>query len=221
MRRLLWLIAFAAVGAGLAACALVSSLNDFSAVTLDAGASMTKPVDARADAPAVTEDDTGSDDATDAGPPPGDDGTPPGDDADAESDAPERDDADAEEVADVVDSEPPPVDASDGGAPPDASDGGCTAVVHMNGEGQTYTDCTARGTYNLDQAAKACAAADAGTCATQSIICGINDTETVECATGASCTCWTYETPNIGHARKTQLAGTICQCPLAGDPPWN
>jgi hypothetical protein len=220
MRRLLRLIAFAAVGAGLAACALVSSLNDFTAVTLDASASMTKPVDAHADAPAVTEDDTGSDDASDAEPPPSDDGTPAGDDAEAEADAPESDDADAAEVADVVDSEPP-IDASDGGPSPDASDGECTAVLHSNGEGQSYTDCTPRGTYSLDQAAKACAAADAGTCATQSIICGINDTETVECATGASCTCWTYQTPNIGHARKTQLAGTICQCPLASDPFWN
>jgi hypothetical protein len=216
MRRLLRLIAFAAGGAGLAACALVSSLNDFTAVTLDASGTMTKPVDAHADAPAVTEDDTGSDDASDAEPPPGDDGTPPGDDADAETDADSGVDATDGAPADASDSEPP-VDANEGGAPPDASDSGCKAVVHLNGLGQTYTDCTPLGTYNADEAAKACAAADAGACAENTILCA---NAPMECTSGNPCLCWTYGGTTAGRAR-TSGAAAICQCPLAGDPFWN
>jgi hypothetical protein len=218
MRRLLWLIAFAATGAGLAACALVSSLNDFSAVTLDASIIVMNPVDARADAPAVPEDDTGSDDATDAGPTPGDDGPPPGDDdADAEIDASAGDDATDGAPSDANDSAPP-VDANDGGPPPDAGDGSaCKAIVHFNGLGQTYTDCAPLGTYNADEAAKACAAADAGACTENTILCA---NAPMECTSGNPCMCWTYGGTTAGRARASGAAA-ICQCPLATDPPWN
>jgi hypothetical protein len=191
-------------------------LNDFSAVTLDAGTSMTKPIDARADAPAVTEDDTGSDDASDAGPPPGDDGTSPGDDADAETDASATDDATEGASSDANDSGPP-VDANDGGPPPDASDSGCKALVHFNGLGQTYTDCAPLATYNADEAAKACAAADAGACAENTVLC-VN--APMECTSGNPCMCWTYGGTTAGRARVSGAAA-ICQCPLATDPLWN
>jgi hypothetical protein len=49
---------------------------------------------------------------------------------------------------------------STGGVPSTggAVDAGCTLVTHNNGLGQTWTDCAPLGTYNLEQAMKACAA---------------------------------------------------------------
>jgi len=65
--------------------------------------------------------------------------------------------------------------SSTGGAPSGGSagdvtgsDGGivdaCVLVTHDNGLGQTWQDCVPRGTYNLDQAMKACAASGVVTC---------------------------------------------------------
>jgi|CZKU01.1.fsa_nt_gi hypothetical protein len=230
MPRAFRLIAFAAGGGGLAACALVSGLKDYSAVMFDGGEPVTMPKDARSDA--VADDGPSTDDASDDAGMNEDvnDGGASNGDADGDAGA-DGQVADANGGPGDANDGSPPVDANDAndandaGPPPDASEGGCTQVVHSNGEGQTYTDCVPKNTYGLDEAAKACAAANAGSCATQLIVCGPNDTEIVECATvtNASCTCWAYQPPNLGRARKTALTGSFCQCPtsLGNDPTWN
>jgi hypothetical protein len=220
LQRVLGGFAFAACGGGLAACALVSGLKNYEAVERDSGATTTR--DARADAPATSDDDSPADDASEDAmqdAPSTDDATvdAPGDGAD---DAPGDDTGVGEAgAADAGDAQPT-VDASDGGGgAPDASDGGCKPVVHGNGLGQFYSDCAPLGTYNETEAAKACAAANQGACMANTALCGAG--ADMECTTSANtCLCWTYLGANAGRARVSG-AGVICQCPVASDPLWN
>jgi hypothetical protein len=231
MRRVLCLFALAAVGGGLAACALVSGINGFTEMGLDASATtVTKPADARPDSPSMTgTDDSPSEDDTNEEPPPVDDADDTGDAGDASdgapgdesvADGPTGADVDAEPAPeDAGDAAPPPTDAGDGGSPLDAGDGGCSMpVIHANGLGQFFSDCVPLGTYNAAQAAKACAAAGAGACSPNTVLCGNAD---MECTTTANtCMCWTYAGTTAGRARASG-AGVVCQCPTATDPLWN
>jgi hypothetical protein len=229
MRRVLSLLAFAAGGGGLAACALVSGINGFTEMGLDASATtVTKPPDANADAPSVTStDDSSSQDDASEEPPSADDADDAASDAgdgapgdESVADAPTGADADAQTgPEDASDAAPPPTDAGDGGSPLDAGDGGCSLpVVHANGLGQFFSDCVPLGTYNAAQAAKACAAAGAGACSPNTALCGNAD---MDCTTTANtCMCWTYAGSTAGRARASG-AGPICQCPTATDPPWD
>lgn len=95
------------------------------------------------------------------------------------------------------------------------------ATTHMNGVGQNYYDCVDAGTYNAQQALKACTAyttdqlacaqygcnSDAG----DQMICGVPD--------GGGCACWTYVGNDTSHVYKS--GNTNCFCPSTNDPNWN
>jgi hypothetical protein len=221
MRRAFRLFAFAASGGGVAACALVSGLTDYSLGAVDAGTPVTKPPDAQGDAPAAADDGPSADDVTEDRVmfDDGSDGAP-SDDADAETDGRPTEDVDAHEGGGVEDAEGggPPPDANDGGPPPDANDG-CVPVVHSNGVGQTYTDCVPLNTYGPDEAAKACAATNVGTCGQNTVLC--IGGPTIECTLMAgTCTCWSYTGPTAGRV-DTSKAGALCACPAPTDPMWH
>ena len=88
--------------------------------------------------------------------------------------------------------------------------------------GGVYLSCEPGNTFGSDEAAKACASSGRGACATQMIICGLNDTETFECATtsGNPCVCWSYQQPNPGHVHVSTLSPGLCQCAGNTDPGW-
>lgn len=218
------LVVATAVVGGVGACAQVAGLPDYSNGASPDTNPAPKPKDAGHDSTAASGDDTDAAEASDDDAGPSDDGADGASDGDAETDADgsmNESDGAPEAGGDAGDSGAGS-DGGDGGAP-DAGDGGsCFFVTHSNGLGKTYTSCAPLNTFGPDEAAKACAAAGAGPCATQMIICGINDTETLECATTASsCECWTYELPNVGFAKVSALAGNLCQCPLPTDHAWH
>jgi hypothetical protein len=67
----------------------------------------------------------------------------------------------------------PDSDAGTGGAPPSDA---CALVTHSNGLGQTWQDCVPLGTYNLNQAMKACSAANATDCYARAACGRVQDT---------------------------------------------
>jgi len=83
--------------------------------------------------------------------------------------------------------------ANSGGA------GGCSIVTHDNGLGQMWQDCAPRGTYNVDQATKACEASGAPRCELAlacpevNLVCGYNATMTT-CFGG----CWSFQGVDTG-----------------------
>jgi hypothetical protein len=101
----------------------------------------------------------------------------------------------------------------------DSSCGSC--IVHANGIGQNFSDCTPLGTYNTAQAIKACVAytgnsleCRAATCGATSVVCSS------EAAT--SCACWAFAGPAAGHVKDSGQAGVLnCMCPGLADPTWN
>jgi hypothetical protein len=108
--------------------------------------------------------------------------------------------------------------------------GSLCQVVHSDGTGQNYFDCTPLGTYNSPQAMKACNADtnQAGTCRDGFIAGSGLNTQTSVCKsvdpTGqmGSCTCWAYsgtgtKMGTIGHV---SVSANACQAPLATDPSW-
>jgi hypothetical protein len=231
--RLGLVVLFVSMAGGASACAGLAGLTDFSdGPTVDAS-SPTKPKKDASVVPVEAGDDTGSGDdelessTGDAG----DDASDASDDAlegstgDAGDDAgdgevPDAESADAGEAGPVGVPEAG-VDAGDGGGSPgsDAGDGGCTPVVHSNGVGQPYTDCTPLNTYGATEAALACAAAvGAAACAPNATLCVGGST--VECTTTGFCKCWGYSGANAGHVLSS-IAGPLCACPAATDPAWH
>lgn len=76
---------------------------------------------------------------------------------------------------------PSPPDAGHegtGGSPAAGSDA-CALVTHDNGLGQTWQDCVPLGTYNLEQAMKACVASGAGMCIPNGKVCTFAEYEKV------------------------------------------
>jgi hypothetical protein len=219
--RLYWLVASLTIAGASAACAAVAGLNRFSTDdgTDDGGPPPDDDVgapDASGDVTTTGGPDGASGEAGEIGQEAGDDESGAG--PDGAVDAARRD---AQATADASDGSSP-VDAGDDGSTDDAEvkDAACTQVTHLNGINGTYKSCAPLGTYGPDEATAACTSAHVGTCGTQMIICGIADTETLECAqTSTNCTCWTYEMPNIGRARLSAL-GAACQCPVATDLLW-
>jgi hypothetical protein len=216
------LVALAAIAVGTTACALISGLSDFSErAGGDAGAGMAsppldapgnatgQPSDAMADLPSDAAEDVGGSDASsnDAA---GDVGG---------SDVPSND---AETSGDASDGGRPG-DAAEGGPVPDGGNGGCQLYTHANGLGQTFTDCVPLDTYDTAQATKACAAADAGTCVANSMVCFGG--ATLECTPRGSdpCSCWSYSGSTAGHVATTH--GLFCggpnECPMASDNQWH
>jgi hypothetical protein len=101
----------------------------------------------------------------------------------------------------------------------DSNCGSC--IVHANGIGQNFSDCTPLGTYNTAQAIKACVAytgnsleCRAATCGTTSVVCSS------EAAT--SCACWAFAGPAAGHVKDSGQPGVLnCMCPGLTEPTWN
>lgn len=93
--------------------------------------------------------------------------------------------------------------------------------LHSNGQGQTYANCGALGTYNAQTGFAAAGAwvsahgggsSTTGTCGTDSVVIS-ND------AAHSMMGVWSYSGPNVGHSRV--VAGTVASCPGAADPTWN
>jgi cysteine-rich repeat protein len=82
-------------------------------------------------------------------------------------------------------------------------------VTHSNGLGQTWTDCTALGTYTQTQATAACTASTGSAsscsilpCANSQVVC-------------SSTSCWAYSGTGQGHVSTSGQA-----CPISADPSW-
>ena len=210
MRPVFRLFAFSAAWGGLAACAAISGLKDYSAGEGGTDPPLTKFNEAGSDSPA-SPTEAASDDTSGGEVPEGGD-TDAGDGS-AKLDGPP--DA-GDERGDASDGEAS-ADADDGGSSPDAHDG-CASVSHSNGVGQHYTDCEPLKTYGAGEAAKACAAADAGACGANTTLCFGGPT--IECTqAAATCMCWSYTGATAGHVL-TSKAGAICACPATSDPSW-
>ncbi len=213
------MIACAAMAGGVAACAKLAGIDQFEIdlTPTDATDEAAGPtIDARAlDGGDDQPDSTIPSEATSSGGPDG----AFGDDA---TDAAESDEDTGSVPGDAAD-ESSSGDANGASGPDagDAGDGGCAAAVqHTNGVGGVYFDCAPGGTYGASEAQAACASSSKGTCAPQTIVCGLADNETLECATTSStCVCWTYQPPDTGHVRLSAL-GALCQCPTGTDPAW-
>lgn len=100
-----------------------------------------------------------------------------------------------------------------GGAPP--ADAGCTPVTHDNGIGQTWIDCAPLGTYDENQAMKACAAhtGDSRKCA-KAPGCG-SATWVIQAASDPNNYIWGYEGNTAGYV--SEHGG----CPNSIDSSWD
>jgi len=153
-------------------------------------------------------------------------------DSDADADHPDADADHPDADADHSDANHSDADADHSDADADHSDAdaqcfnadsdcGSCMVVHANGVGQNFSDCTPLGTYNTAQAIKACVAytgnslqCRAATCGTTSVVCSS------EAAT--SCACWAFAGPAAGHVKDSGQAGVLnCMCPGLTAPTWN
>ena len=94
------------------------------------------------------------------------------------------------------------------------ADAGCATVTHENGLGQTWQDCVPLGTYNLEQATKACEASGAASC-TKSTGCGGNNETVYGLTLGSLFAHWGYGSVNAGYVNDTSV------CPHDGDTRWN
>jgi hypothetical protein len=150
-----------------------------------------------------------------------DDSTAPDDSSSSAETLPGSDSAiatDSSAVADSSDSTPTdtrPVD-----------DSGCS-IVHDNGVGQTWTDCVPLGTYNIEQAMKACAAAYGGD-RTKCEKTACSGTPTPD--GNAVCTnfalktlpwgCWSHTGAFAGHAKMSPVGVEVGNCPSDTSPVW-
>ncbi len=226
--ELFWLAGFMAISALASACALISGLDPYAAV-----------VGGDASAPGAHGGSPGTSSTSSGQPLEGPDAMPEPDvsvttgemiegGADAYVETPATDGATDAHVAAMEDDgrdTGPTADADDGSKPHDSgeagnNDGGCTPVTHSNGidGGTPYVDCAPLDTHSDTEAAKACASANVGSCAKNTLLCvGLGD---VECTQNAStCHCWSYSGRATGHV-STGL-GVVCACPGAADPQWH
>lgn len=102
-----------------------------------------------------------------------------------------------------------------GGAPVDA----CSPVTHDNGLGQTWQDCVPIGTYNEEQATKACKAWCATNCScyarvTTSSLCE-DPFQRIHAFSDPDWMRWSWQGPDVGKVSK---AG-VNVCPVVGA--WN
>jgi hypothetical protein len=209
------------VGALSTACNAVSGIGDFGVGGAEAGGTITMDgtSDGRVDSPQTPQDAMASSDggpndgssqpeATDGSSQPHPDAGVDAGDArpDGNGGGPEGGPGDAGDAG---------TDAQEAGTGP--CDGGTALVVHSNGLGDTFTDCTPLATFNLTQAFEACAAhtGDAGACSVDPITCSQGDQV---CGTIASvCTCWRYN----GNSSGRYSQGSSCNCVGSASPQWN
>jgi len=100
--------------------------------------------------------------------------------------------------------------------------GSSCATTHTNGVNQNYYDCVDAGTYNGQQALKACTAYTNDQFACQAASCIGDAGDLVICGTpdgGTSCVCWDYAGTDTAHVYKS--GSTTCYCPGSTDPTWN
>jgi hypothetical protein len=100
---------------------------------------------------------------------------------------------------------------------------GCPLVTHANGLGGTWTDCTALGTYDVEEARRAAASAlpegpfQAGACGALAIICAVEP---------PNYPCWVYgivssaATTNGGPGAGHVITATNDCVPSPKDPVW-
>ncbi len=106
----------------------------------------------------------------------------------------------------------------------------CASVImHDNGVGQQWSDCTPKQTYDQAQASAACMNLPyQGTLVCSSIQCPDPDggVALAFCSdartngptdSGPPCDCWTYQGPGAGHVRASNSG---CQCGVGTDPTW-
>jgi hypothetical protein len=92
--------------------------------------------------------------------------------------------------------------------------GACNA--HSDGIGQTWYDCAATGTYDLEEAMAACKhATDGGQCAATNC-CGNQADDTV-CSTGSCVACWHFDGTSCGNVSQV----LDCYCDPTGLGTWN
>lgn len=106
-------------------------------------------------------------------------------------------------------------------ATPGCCSGACQ-VVHSNGEGMSFYDCAALGTYNQTQAMEACTAFtnNSTQCAQSANSCAGTITYAVCSVAFSTCRCWQYSGPNPGTVQSSTV-GCSTQCGAATDPKWN
>ena len=120
-----------------------------------------------------------------------------------------------------------PTDAgapSEGGPTGDTSPAGdCTKLVHDNGVGGTYSDCSALGTpgvastYTEAMAREAAASWSAAATITTSTC---STSACISAQTGTACTRWCFGGALAGRTFLKATA-TKCACPYPTDPTWN
>lgn len=91
------------------------------------------------------------------------------------------------------------------------------SYTHNNGIGQSWQDCEPPGTYNIDQAKKACGASGAIACT--DVLC-IGGQSYAICAQGGEY-CWGYRGPSAGYVSSKALGGSGCPVPGSGTRPWS
>ena len=121
---------------------------------------------------------------------------------------------------DVLGSDAGTLDSSGCDADPECGSPACT-YMHANGLGETFVDCTPKGTYDLAQATEACASytgdssqCRAATCGATSVVCSS--------AAALSCACWAFAGAGTGHVESSGQPGALnCVCPGPTAPGWN
>lgn len=98
--------------------------------------------------------------------------------------------------------------------------GASCATDHTNGVGQSFYDCVAKGTYDQQQALKACTAYTGNQFACSMASCISDGGDMVVCgAINNSCVCWDYVGATVSHVYKS--GSSTCFCPSTIDPTWN
>jgi hypothetical protein len=100
----------------------------------------------------------------------------------------------------------------------------CTSpVMHEDAFGDSWSDCTATGTYDQGEGIDACMAQSCGFDDLQCELlpCSPPDGGKVYdlavCGGAPTCHCWMYSGPAAGHARESDAG---CECATTSDPTW-
>ncbi len=143
----------------------------------------------------------------------------------ADAEAP---DTSTQDSSPPAESSAPDTSTVDSASPPDAGGSdACTPVMHMDGVGQSWTDCTPLGTYDEAEAMRAC---EAYVASTPGAVCD-QPPGSAACSGAASCWWatryggannlsmnWAYAGANAGHV--VVGTGAIAYCPSSTDSMW-
>jgi hypothetical protein len=107
-----------------------------------------------------------------------------------------------------------------------ANANGCESQIHINGIGQTFSDCADpigtpgnAGTYNVNMATLARAAWIITSPSDTAINCNLGQDNCVARGNSSTCSVWCYSGPDAGYVHTNNA--TACVCPVAGgDVTW-